>query len=154
MYKIDLCTSVLIFKFYWNGVGYLKFIDVWLIFCVLVPFLVFIVETIWELKRAQNENVAQDQDQSLSKSHAENQVLAKRRSQNQKMGKFGVFSSAWAESQNGKFSPKKDAIPFRREMKIGITLVTIILTIIYCIFAAYFYIRNDWSENTNKQCDQ
>ena len=32
--------------------AYLKFIDYWLNFCLIVPFAVFLTETFWELRRA------------------------------------------------------------------------------------------------------
>ena len=36
--------------------AYVKFLDVWLIYCLIMPFIIFIVEVTWELVK-QNENV-------------------------------------------------------------------------------------------------
>jgi hypothetical protein len=35
--------------------AYLKLIDIWLIFCLVVPFLTFIIQIYWELERAKRE---------------------------------------------------------------------------------------------------
>ena len=35
--------------------AYLKLIDIWLIFCLVVPFVTFIVQILWELERAKRE---------------------------------------------------------------------------------------------------
>jgi hypothetical protein len=31
------------------GTAYLKFIDVWLLFCLVTPFIVFLIEVAWEI---------------------------------------------------------------------------------------------------------
>ena len=38
--------------------AYLKLIDIWLIFCLVVPFVTFIVQIFWELQRAKRDRNA------------------------------------------------------------------------------------------------
>ena len=35
--------------------AYLKLIDIWLIFCLIVPFITFIIQIVWELQRAKRD---------------------------------------------------------------------------------------------------
>ncbi len=35
--------------------AYLKLIDIWLIFCLVVPFVTFIIQIYWELQRAKRD---------------------------------------------------------------------------------------------------
>ena len=44
--------------------AYMKLVDFWLIFCLLVPFVIFIVESIWYLDQAKKKKQAGTHDQS------------------------------------------------------------------------------------------
>ena len=44
--------------------AYMKLVDYWLIFCLLVPFVIFIVESIWYLDQAKKKKQAGTHDQS------------------------------------------------------------------------------------------
>jgi hypothetical protein len=80
--------------------------------CVVVPFVVFVVETVWELNRAKIE--------------------AKRAA-----GSPASAGKAWAESGTG--IPESSDIRFRRQVRVSIPALTVVFVVVYFIVAARFY---------------
>ena len=95
--------------------AYLKFIDIWVIACVIIPFAVFILESIWELQRAKFETSA--------KSEAQNAQTGPK------------SSKGWIVE--AKKPPNK--ILFRNSAKVIVPVATILFTFIYSVIAAYLY---------------
>ena len=64
-YAIGLCLTIMLVMYtMFQGVNYtlpqtayLKFIDLWLIFCLVMPFIVFLIEVFWELYRYSQEEM-------------------------------------------------------------------------------------------------
>ena len=90
--------------------AYLKFIDIWLLFCLIVPSVVFLVEVMWELRHVKN--------------------LAK--AQKLKFFKKGYVGS---EISHDSDQPK---IPNQRLIRLSIIFLTVAFIVIYCLVAAYF----------------
>jgi large-conductance mechanosensitive channel len=45
--------------------AYLKFIDAWVFFCLLIPFVVFLIEVYWELMRTNRQKKMEKEKKKL-----------------------------------------------------------------------------------------
>ena len=90
--------------------AYLKFIDVWLLFCLIIPITVFMVEVFWELHRV------------------------KKSAQEKKMKTLRPKRM----SRNASLDLDQSQIPFQRLAQIGFIFVTVAFTMSYCLIAANY----------------
>lgn len=113
--SLSLTTMLVVYTFYQSisltipKTTYLKFIDYWLIFCLLVPFVIFLIETAWYLDESRLEKFKQGHDVSL----------------------------AWAEEEKGNKHYKKYF--YRKTVKVLVPLITLFLTCIYIFIAFFIY---------------
>ena len=109
---LSLTVLLVIYTFYQSiaasipKTAYIKFIDIWLIFVLIMPFTIFVVETIMFLDRTKRN-----------------------------------LKSAYSQSPTRWVEHDTNAKPlkFHRVAKIGITVLSSGLTILYFIFAVYIY---------------
>ena len=119
-YAIGLCLTIMLVMYtMFQGVNYtmpqtayLKFIDWWLIFCLLMPFIVFLVEIFWELYRYH-------QEKNLAKNTA--------------------TQNKWL---NGEKKTVAIKIPLKGQVRLAIVFFTIVCIIGYGMTAISYYNSN------------
>ena len=92
--------------------AYLKFIDVWLLFCLIIPIAVFVVEVCWELHRV------------------------KRLAHSRKMKSVGPKNIIRITRPD-----VGQSLPFQRLAQIGFIFVSVVFVVSYSVVAAY-YMKN------------
>ena len=90
--------------------AYLKFIDVWLLFCLIIPITVFMVEVFWELHRV------------------------KKSAQVKKMKTLRPKRM----SRNASLDLDQSQVSFQRLAQIGFIFVTVAFIMSYCLIAANY----------------
>ena len=113
---LSLTVLLVIYTFYQSisasipKTAYLKLIDIWLIYILIMPFTIFVVETIMFLETAKQKNL--------------------------EPGCGKIPKQGWVEKKSETQSKFQK---FHKLVKIGIPMVSLVLTFIYFIHAVYIY---------------
>jgi len=119
-YANGLCLTIMLVMYtMFQGVNYtmpqtayLKFIDWWLIFCLVMPFVVFLIEIFWELYRY-------DQEEKLTKN--------------------ATAQNMWVDGEKKTDAVR---IPYRGQVRLAIVMFTVLFIFGYAVVAMSYYYSN------------
>ena len=116
-YAIGLCLTIMLVMYtMFQGVNitmpqtaYLKFIDLWLIFCLVMPFIVFLIEVFWDIYRYHQE-----------------ETLAKK----------STTQNKWLSNEK---KVDRIRIPYKGQVRVGIVSFTVLFILGYATVGIMYY---------------